>query len=66
MDDADFAQERTGLELSRTLAMMGIPRGRSAFFCMDCDERIPEARRLAYPGVQRCIECQEDVERLGR
>jgi phage/conjugal plasmid C-4 type zinc finger TraR family protein len=31
--------------------------------CEDCGEDIPEARRLAQPGVIRCIYCQELFER---
>lgn len=31
----------------------------SAEFCEDCGEDIPQARREAIPGVQRCIHCQE-------
>jgi len=62
-DDVDIASERYEKEMSVVLAAMRIPVRRSAHFCMDCDERIHEARRQAYPGVQRCVECQEEVER---
>ncbi|MDR2186892.1 MAG: TraR/DksA C4-type zinc finger protein [Azonexus sp.] len=31
--------------------------------CFVCGEPIPEARRLALPGVCTCIECQTDIER---
>jgi phage/conjugal plasmid C-4 type zinc finger TraR family protein len=31
--------------------------------CEICGERIPEARRVAVPGVRLCIECQEELER---
>ncbi|MCK9519386.1 MAG: TraR/DksA C4-type zinc finger protein [Dehalococcoidia bacterium] len=48
---------------SALLAAVPRPVGRSAHFCMDCDERIPERRRQAYPGTQRCVSCQEDAER---
>ncbi len=27
--------------------------------CEDCGEAIPEARRVAVPGVRRCVPCQE-------
>lgn len=37
----------------------------SASACIHCDSVIPEARRLAVPGVQTCIECQTDIERQG-
>ena len=35
----------------------------SAEFCEECGEEIPEARRLAVPGVQLCVFCQERAER---
>lgn len=31
----------------------------SAEECVECGEEIPEARRLAIPGVQSCVYCQE-------
>lgn len=31
----------------------------SRFDCLDCEEPIPEARRKAVPGCQRCIDCQQ-------
>lgn len=34
----------------------------SAEFCQVCDDPIPALRRIAVPGVQTCIECQEDLE----
>ena len=38
----------------------------SALACEDCGASIPEARRLAIHGVQRCVECQTVQERLAR
>ena len=35
----------------------------SAEFCEECGDDIPEARRLAIPGVQLCIFCKERQER---
>ena len=35
----------------------------SADYCEDCGDEIPEARKLAVPGVQRCVFCQEQLER---
>jgi len=32
--------------------------GDSALVCVECDSKIPEARRKALPGVQLCIACQ--------
>lgn len=37
----------------------------SATACAMCGESIPEGRRLAVPGVQTCVECQADIERMG-
>jgi len=43
-----------------------IPRGESLTHCEDCGDPIPEARRLAVPGVRRCVACQSeaDAERI--
>lgn len=35
----------------------------SATECEDCGEPIPEKRRMAVPGCDRCVECQEFFER---
>jgi phage/conjugal plasmid C-4 type zinc finger TraR family protein len=39
-----------------------LPRGESRERCEDCGEEIPEARRLAVPGVRRCVACQSEVD----
>jgi len=39
-----------------------IPRGESLTHCEDCGEEIPEARRLALPGVRRCVACQSEAD----
>jgi phage/conjugal plasmid C-4 type zinc finger TraR family protein len=31
--------------------------------CEDCDAPIPEARRVAIPGVRLCVPCQEAHDR---
>lgn len=31
-----------------------------------CGERIPDARRQAIPGVERCVDCQERKEQQER
>lgn len=35
-----------------------LPCGDSLSHCEECDAEIPEARRLAVPGVRRCVSCQ--------
>ena len=50
-------------ELARMAARRG-PVGESLTHCAECDEPIPEARRVALPGVKLCLDCQS--ERDGR
>lgn len=41
----------------------------SATECIECGYPIPEARRVNMPGVQTCVDCQqefEDRERIRR
>ncbi len=42
------------------LARSRLPQGASLTNCEDCDAPIPEARRLAVPGVRLCIACQQE------
>lgn len=34
----------------------------SAEECRVCGARIPVARRRAVPGVQTCVDCQQEIE----
>ena len=43
-----------------------LPRGESAKNCNECGQMIPEARRLAIPGVRLCVTCQEAVDLADR
>lgn len=43
-------------ELARMKARK-TPVGESLTHCAECEEPIPEARRVALPGVKLCIEC---------
>ena len=43
-------------------ARSNLPRGESLRRCYECDEKIPEARRKAVPGVRYCITCQEAMD----
>lgn len=47
-------------EARQKRAILPKPTKLSATHCSDplCGEAIPEARRLAIPGVQLCAECQ--------
>lgn len=43
-----------------------IPTGDSRRECAECGEPIPEVRRKALPGVQLCLNCQEELDRAER
>ncbi|ULR29962.1 DksA/TraR family C4-type zinc finger protein [Dickeya fangzhongdai] len=38
-------------------------QGDSAEYCEECGEAIPQARRLALPGVRFCVQCQEQLDK---
>lgn len=40
--------------------------GESAEFCDECDEPIPQARRVAIAGVRLCVQCQSGHDRSFR
>ena len=46
-------------ELARLKARK-LPQGESLTHCAECEEPIPEARRLALPGVKLCIDCVQE------
>ena len=37
-----------------------LPHGQSRRHCEDCETGIPEARRVAVPGVRLCVRCQAE------
>ena len=50
-------------EQARRAGLAGKTVADSAAFCEICDTEIPEARRIAVPGVKTCIDCQSDIEK---
>lgn len=59
-DSMDLVQARVEEELQRNLAnARRQPAGAGEFFCVVCDEAIPEARRRAVQGVTHCVTCQK-------
>jgi len=44
-------------------AQRRLPSGESLAQCEECNAAIPEARRLAIPGVRLCVVCQEAADR---
>ena len=63
-DDCDMAQAAEALHLKMALKNAGSTTSRmgSLHYCEECGEPIPEARRLAIPGVRLCVDCQEEVD----
>ncbi len=47
-------------------ARQNLISGASAEFCDECDCEIPQARRLALPGVRYCVACQSKLEAKGK
>ncbi|MFT6775888.1 MAG: phage/conjugal plasmid C-4 type zinc finger TraR family protein [Paracoccaceae bacterium] len=52
--EASIAEELERMQARRPPVGVSLPR------CADCDEPIPEARRIAVPGVKLCIDCQQE------
>ena len=46
-------------ELTR-LRSRPAPQGESLLYCAECEEEIPEKRRIALPGVKLCIDCMQE------
>lgn len=40
-----------------------LPSGPSATHCAECEAEIPQARRIACPGVRLCVSCQSERDR---
>lgn len=49
-----------GIAIARSM----LPTGESEVFCLDCNEPIPEARRVAQKGCKYCIDCQVHHDKL--
>jgi phage/conjugal plasmid C-4 type zinc finger TraR family protein len=43
-------------------ARRNLPAGESLLRCEECGAAIPEARRVALPGVRSCVECQANKD----
>jgi phage/conjugal plasmid C-4 type zinc finger TraR family protein len=44
-------------------AVSRLPQGPSSTHCEGCGAAIPEARRIAIPGVRLCVPCQDAEDR---
>lgn len=60
MDDCDLAARHADFYREQALsrARSSMATGASRTECIDCGEPIPEKRRLAVAGCQRCVECE--------
>lgn len=60
MDEAQFEMARRLQEsqIQQAIANRVQYHGESAEECESCGEVIPQARRLAVPGCQHCVDCQ--------
>lgn len=43
-------------------AQSRLPQGPSLTHCAECGDAIPEARRVAVPGVRLCVRCQTEKD----
>lgn len=63
VDAMDLAQQREQEDrerhISNARSRIAIP---PRFLCEQCDAPIPEARRIAIPGVAFCVSCQQIAE----
>jgi phage/conjugal plasmid C-4 type zinc finger TraR family protein len=63
MDEVDDSQKAERLYRQEALdkrTPVGRPGRESLKICIDCGEAIPEKRRVAIAGCERCCECQEE------
>lgn len=65
-DGAVQEQIDASVESEVARARSRLARGPSLCRCEACDEAIPEARRLAVPGVRLCVRCQEEDDEQHR
>lgn len=61
-DGAEHEQMDATVNDALERARRSLPTGESLEFCDECGEPIPEARRLALPGVEHCVRCQSELE----
>lgn len=62
-DGAVQDQIDASLEDAIALARSRLPEGKSLTYCEECENEIPEARRLAVPGVRLCVNCQTELDK---
>jgi len=68
VDEIDRAQDQQAANIRQ--ALDNFDRSRRKFIeslaeCLDCGQKIPELRRMASPGCQYCVSCQDQIEKPG-
>lgn len=59
----DAANELAQQRIDMAIAAHRINRDAvSAVKCAECGDKLPEARRKAYPGCTMCVDCQGEME----
>lgn len=61
-DGAENEQIEATINDAIERAKRALPQGESLNHCEECDAPIPQARRLAMPGVYLCVRCQQSLE----
>lgn len=62
-DIIDTAAEIEELQRNAALSAHRVNRNAvSAEHCVECDDAIPDLRRVNVPGCKRCASCQQDEE----
>ncbi|HSC83796.1 MAG TPA: DksA/TraR family C4-type zinc finger protein [Pseudomonas sp.] len=62
-DGAVQEQIDSSIEDAVQRARSQLPRGASLSHCEECAAPIPQARRLAVPGVRLCVACQSEHDK---
>ena len=62
-DGAVQEQIDASIEDAIQRARSRLPRGESLAQCEECGKAIPDARRIAVPGVRLCINCQAEADK---
>jgi len=65
IDKATAASEQHQSDALERHNRRRVPQRESRMYCIDCEEEIPQKRREAVIGCQRCLACQSVFERGG-
>lgn len=62
MDEIDLIDNHQEFLLDHFIQNRKVYKGVSNYKCEECDSDIPEARRVALPGIKICKQCAEYYE----